>query len=87
MVATTEISQNILSMEQIKTLFPNEWVLLGNPEYQNMKILKGTVILHHKDKRELAYEAREKNEWRQIYESATTIYTGEFPKNRRIVFK
>ncbi len=83
MVATTEISQNILSMEQIKALFPNEWVLLGNPEYQNMKILKGIVILHNKDKRELAYEAREKNAWRYIYESATTIYTGEFPKNRR----
>lgn len=83
MAVATEISQNILSIEQIKTLFPNEWVLLGNPEYQNMKILKGIVIFHNKDKRELAYEARDKSAWRQTYESATTIYTGEFPKNRR----
>ncbi len=77
------MGQDMLSLEQIKALFPNEWVLLGNPEYQGVKILKGIVILHHKDKRELAYEARDKNGWQQTYESATTIYTGEFPKNRR----
>jgi hypothetical protein len=77
------MNQNALSIEQIKALFPNEWVLLGNPEYQDMKVLKGIVILHHKDKREPAYEARDKNTWQKTFESATTIYTGEFPKNRR----
>ena len=70
----------ILNIEQIKALFPNEWVLLGNPEFQNTKVLKGVIIGHSKIKYELVNYAQT---WRNQFECATTIYTGEFPKNRR----
>ena len=44
-----------LSIEQIKEQFPDEWVLLGNPETFGAKVLSGIVVFHSKDKREIAY--------------------------------
>jgi hypothetical protein len=78
----------ILSIDQIRALYPNEWVLVGNPELDDEdslgsivdKLLRGAVLLHSKDKRELAYKA---SEVRKGYESIACIYTGLFPKNRK----
>ena len=74
------MTKEILNIEQIKVLFPNEWVLLGNPEFQNTKVLTGIIIGHSKIKHELVDYAKT---WSNNFETATTIYTGEFPKNRR----
>jgi hypothetical protein len=71
---------NVLSFEQMKEKYPNEWVLIGNPEIVATKVLKGIVIFHSKDKREIAY--RQIN-WREQFDAATTIFTGQLPKNRR----
>lgn len=77
-------SQSVLSLEQIKALYPNEWVLLANPIFQNSKILTGIVVLHNADKHQLAIEARSKSaDWQKEFVGLTTIYTGTFPKNRR----
>ena len=80
----------VLSIEEIRKQFPDQWVLIGNPEVKNSeilepivyRILRGIVLLANKDKRELSLST---NEARQGYDSITCIWTGEFPKNRKWV--
>jgi hypothetical protein len=45
--------EQILNVADIKTLFPNEWVLLGNPVMDESKIdvLSGIPLFHSKDKK------------------------------------
>jgi hypothetical protein len=69
-----------LTLEQIKTAYPNEWVLLGNPEIAGANVLAGTVVFHSKDKREIAYS---QIDWRAHFESAITVFTGVTPTKRR----
>jgi hypothetical protein len=77
-----------LTIEQIKTLYPEQWVLIGNPELDDTsslgsivsKLIKGVVLSASKDKRELALNAKE---LRAGYESIACIFTGTFPKKRR----
>lgn len=78
----------ILSIEQIKNQYPDEWVLIGNPKIREdnfvgpliRKILSGVVLFHSKDKRELGYKAAE---IAQTVEETACIFTGEVPKNRK----
>jgi hypothetical protein len=74
------MENEVLNFDQIKLKFPNEWVLLGNPTIEKLKVKSGIVILHNSDKRELA---KNRPEWWKIFKSSTTVYTGEFPVNRR----
>jgi hypothetical protein len=81
-------TMEILTIAQIREKFPNQWVLIGNPELTNMdtlgsivsKLVRGVVLMESADKRELAYKAKE---LRQGFQSITCIYTGEFPKGRK----
>lgn len=78
----------ILTIDQIKLQYPNEWVLVGNPTMRAdnfvgpiiQKIIKGIVLYHSKDKREIGYKAAE---IAQTVEETACIYTGEVPKNRK----
>lgn len=78
----------VLSFETIKSLYPNEWVVVGNPVLDDEttlgsisdKLVRGVVLLHGKDKRELALKTKEA---RKGFASITCVYTGEFPKDRR----
>jgi hypothetical protein len=70
----------VLSIEQIKEQYPDEWVLIS---LTNGEVLsrpdKGSVLLHGKDYLELCYKASEiaKN-------TVTTIlFTGEPTQNRK----
>jgi hypothetical protein len=77
-----------LSFETIKASYPDEWVVVGDPVLDDEstlgsiadKLVKGVVLLHGKDKRELAYKTKEA---RKGFESITCVFTGEFPKNRK----
>ncbi len=76
-----------LTIAQIKEKYPNEWVLVGNPlldeesvETIVNRLISGIVLLHTKDKSEIGKKGFAA---RQGYNTATIIYTGEFPKNRR----
>jgi len=76
-----------LTIAQIKAAYPEQWVLVGNPELDDpntlgsvvSKLVKGVVLYANKDKRELAYMAKD---YRKGYSHYTCIYTGEIPKNR-----
>ena len=78
----------ILSINQIRHLYPEQWVLVGNPVLDNpnslgsvvSKLMRGVVLSAGKDKREIAEKAKD---LRVGYESITCIYTGVFPKNRK----
>ncbi|MBK9458844.1 MAG: hypothetical protein KA783_08895 [Chitinophagales bacterium] len=80
--------QQMLNIEEIRSQYPNEWVLIGNPLLKNPEIqasiisqlISGIVLFHSKDKRELAYKARE---IKSSVENITLIYTGEIPKGRK----
>lgn len=78
----------ILTVEQIKEKYPNEWILVGNPELRKdnfvgpiiHKLVSGIVLYHSKDKRELGYKAAE---LAQTVTETACIYTGKIPKNRK----
>jgi hypothetical protein len=80
----------IMTINQIKIAHPNQWVLIGNPELDNdttigsivSKLLRGVVLLAGKDKREIAYKAKDVKEG---YSRTAFIYTGEIPQNRRFL--
>ena len=84
-----EILQNsVLSFENIRLLYPNQWVLIGSPELDDpntlgsivSKLVSGVVLLASKNKREIAENAKYV---RQNYKSVTCVYTGEIPQNRK----
>ncbi len=77
------MDNQVLSFEEIKKLFPDEWVLLGNPEYgeNHTPIISACVVAHNKDKRTLALTCPN---WRESFDTATCVYTGTFPPRRTI---
>lgn len=78
----------VLTIDEIKAQYPDQWVLVGNPTLKNLEILEaiidklesGTVLFASKDKREIAYKAKD---LRQGYDGITCVYTGEMPLNRK----
>ena len=82
------LAMGILTKEEIFRKFPDQWVLIGNPELNDTdslgtiasKLLRGTVLLSGKDKREIGYKAKEA---RKDFVSVTLIFTGEVPQNRK----
>jgi len=77
-----------IEMDTIKNLYPDEWVLIGNPimDKSDLKVLSGIPILHSKDKKELYYLGRSKT---ADYNTITVIYTGKLVSKRVItgIFK
>jgi hypothetical protein len=79
---------NVLTIEEIKEQYPDQWVLVGNPQMRTdnfvgpliRKILAGIVLFHSKDKREIGYKAIG---IAKTVDETACIYTGEIPKNRK----
>ena len=73
----------LISIEDIKALYPDEWVLLGNPIMDESKIdvLSGIPLFHSKDKKEVCYIGRDKT---VNFDKITLIYTGSFRSSRKI---
>ena len=72
------INDEILLWNDIKNQYPSEWVVIGNPTFDGMKILKGTVLSHHQDKRVASMEGGER---REGFEKFTLTFTGEQQTN------
>jgi hypothetical protein len=76
-----------LTIEQIKSAYPEQWVLIGDPEVRNpetngtlvSRLVQGVVLLANKDKRELAYQSQAVVGG---YAETACIFTGEVPKHR-----
>jgi hypothetical protein len=52
-----EAIEKTVGIDDIRKFYPDEWVLLGNPEIDeiNQSILSGTVLYHSPDKKEVCY--------------------------------
>lgn len=73
------MEDKVLTYAEIKTLFPNEWILLGLSDESQASIKSGVVLLHGKDYLEICYKGSE-----IAKEKLTTIfYTGEQQTNRK----
>ena len=73
----------VITINEIKKNYPDEWVLLGNPEMDSNKIevLSGVPLFHSKDKIEVCYIGRDKT---SEYSKITLIFTGNFKPIRKI---
>ncbi len=79
--------QQILTIAEIKAQYPDQWVLVGNPELGETiigsiikRLMRGVVLFHSKDKHEVAYKGKD---LRIGYDNVTLIFTGEIPKKRK----
>ena len=61
------------TLQQIKDLYTDEWVLLANPQFKETEIASGIVLFHDKDKSKLFQNAKELV---KKHPNATHIYTG-----------
>ncbi len=75
------IDDEIIAWEDIKKQYPDEWVVIGNPTFDGMKILKGTVLAHHPDKRVASIEGGER---REGFKKFTVSFTGQIKSNAHI---
>lgn len=75
--------ENVVNIAEIKNLYPNEWVLLGNPimDESKLDVLSGIPLFHSKDKKEVCYIGRDKT---ASFDKITLIYTGTFRPTRKI---
>jgi len=75
--------QQLISLNDIKSLYPEEWVLIGNPimDESKIEVLSGIPLFHSKDKKEVCYIGRDKT---SNFEKITLIYTGTFKPTRKI---
>ncbi len=73
--------KEVLSREEIKQRYPDEWVLVGNPETNEaLEVLRGTV-LHHSTDREEIYRnaiALKPNRF-------AVLRSGRLPESRRYI--
>ena len=80
-VKEKEDTKSYLSIEDIKQLYPNQWVLLADARAEGLHILGGRVILNAPDKHQLALNGRDLvKENKQVRH----FYTGEHPHQKHI---
>ena len=75
------MKNNFVAFDDVKKIYPEEWVLLGNPEIKDTKVLGGIVIYHSKDKKEVCYIGRDKT---SEYKTVTIAFAGNLKQNRKI---
>ena len=74
-------TDELVSFEEMKKLYPEEWVVVGDPEYDEFdNLIGGVVLMHGKDKREMAYRGQDLV---KAWATFAVVYTGEFPANRK----
>jgi len=75
------MNNTYMGFEELKKQYPNEWVLLGNPEMKNTSVLGGVVLFHSKDKKEVCYIGRDKT---ADFSTVTIAFAGELKQQRKI---
>jgi hypothetical protein len=70
-----------VAFDELKKLYPDEWVLLGDPEMKNTSVLGGIVLYHSKDKKEVCYIGRDKT---ADYSTVTIAFAGDLKQHRKI---
>ncbi len=70
-----------VAFDKLKKMYPDEWVLLGNPKMKDTSVLGGVVLFHSKDKKEVYYIGRDKTAG---FETVTIAFTGDLKQHRRV---
>jgi hypothetical protein len=66
------IMRKMLTVAQIEARYPNEWVLVGDPETDKaLEVRRGRVLCHSKDHAEF-----ERQVIQARFRRAATLYTG-----------
>jgi hypothetical protein len=68
-----------INIEEIKQLYPNEWVLLGNPDMDGTTIISGVVVFHAPTKQGLL----EGRHLLKPFKHSTWTFTGERQRGTR----
>jgi hypothetical protein len=77
--------KKMLKYAEIQSLYPDEWVLLDSPLLKGARVLKGRVIYHHKDKRNVCEFAQTVI---HNFKMVKIAFTGEISKISRLgIFK
>ena len=64
----------VLTIDQMNERFPDEWVLIGDPETdESLEVIRGKVLCHSKDRDEVSQAAIDLPAPKYI----ATHYTGE----------
>lgn len=73
-----------ISIDEIRTCYPDEWILLGNPEIdeENQQILSGILLYHSPDKREVCYLGKPLIEG---YDKTAMFFNRVTPRQKRNV--
>ncbi len=75
------MENSYIAFDELKKLYPDEWILLGDPEIKNTSVLGGIVLYHSKDKKEVCYIGRDKT---ADYLTVTIAFAGDFKQHRKI---
>ncbi len=70
-----------IAFDELKKMYPDEWVLLGDPKMENTSVLGGTVLYHSKDKKEVCYIGRDKT---TDFKTVTIAFAGDLKQHRKI---
>lgn len=74
-------NSTFLPIDSIKSIYPNQWVLIANPQKEGRHLLGGQVLLFDHDKREFALKAKELI---RTNVGLTHFFTGELPRQGHI---
>ena len=73
--------EQVMSIEEIKSQFVSEWVLIGDPKTtDSLEILEGKVLHHSMDRDEVYRRAVSLRPKR-----SAVVYTGEIPEDTAVV--
>ena len=75
------MNNSYIAFNDLKKLYPDEWVLLGNPEMESTSVIGGIVLYHSKDKKEVCYIGRGKTAG---YSTVTIAFAGDIKQHRKI---
>jgi hypothetical protein len=75
------MDDSYITLDELKKLYPDEWVLLGNPKMQNTSVLGGILLYHSKDKKEVCYVGRDKTTG---FSTVTITFAGDMKQHRKI---
>jgi hypothetical protein len=79
--AIEPIVDEVLTFAEIQNRFPDQWVVVGNPVFEGVKVIEGIVFSNHPDKRVASVEASPR---RNDFHTITLFFTGKMPPQRRI---
>jgi hypothetical protein len=75
------MDKEFLTFDEVKKMYPDEWVLLANPEMKNTTVLGGIVLYHSKGKKEVCYIGRDMT---ADYSTVTIAFAGNLKQHHKI---